>query len=144
MGDMGGWLSSITENVVTGGMSIPFQMNAEFANLFGSNTLFGGFFKQLSDNDLLRNANLQALENTQNWITGKENFGSHKNWVGGGIAGDIINPLFGGQSQAEADAEEKDKAIYDAWLANKEKKKLPEGIDLNKPILAQGDEDLLS
>ena len=35
----------------------------------------------------------QSLRNTANVITGKESFGSHKNWVGRGLLGDVVDPM---------------------------------------------------
>lgn len=68
--------------------------------------------------DPVGNAATQANKNTANWISGKEQFGSHTNWAGDGWGGDLMNPLFGAQTTAQREADAAlDKTNREKWQA---------------------------
>lgn len=81
--------------------------------------------KELEQLDPFGQSMAQATQNLFNVWTGKEQFGSHENWVGQGVLGDIINPILGGKSTAQKDAEAKNKAEWDKYYkAQQQKQKL--------------------
>lgn len=68
----------------------------------------------------------QSFINTNNYVSGKEAFGDHKNWFGNGWAGDTLNPMMGAETEIQRKASEQREQInQDKWQVWSEKNGKP-------------------